>query len=226
VEYQGLSGGPIAAGEDEDGMLHRVAQGECVSSIAEDAGFLWETVWNHPTNSLLKSRRKDPNILLPGDVLFIPRRTVNEFSRATDMTHCFRLKREPCMLRLQVLDNDEIQANATYMLLVEGKVYQGITDSDGKLEHRIPANARAAKLVVGPHRQEYLLDLGELDPITEMTGVQGRLRNLDYYAGELDGQLNDETRQALKEFQLRQKLPTTGEPNQATREKLQEIHGS
>src|SRR5271165_350062 len=104
MDDQELSGGPVAA-SDGDGTLHTVVQGECVSSIAGQAGFLWETIWNHPANSQLKLLRKDPNVLLPGDLLFIPRKTPEKFTRATDMLHRFVLKGEPCYLRLQVLDD-------------------------------------------------------------------------------------------------------------------------
>ncbi len=225
MDDQELSGGPVAPSEG-DGTPHTVVQGECVSSIAGQTGFLWETIWNYPANSLLKSLRKDPNVLLPGDVIFIPRKIAKEIGCATETKHCFVLKGVPCLLRLQVLDNDEIQANVSYTLVVEGKVFQGTTDSEGKLVHPIPYNATSAKLIVGPQQREYLLDLGELDPITEMTGVQGRLRNLDYYAGDLDGQLNEETRLALEAFQAKETLSVTGAPDLPTREKLQKVHGS
>ena len=37
-----------------------VKAGDCVSSVAFERGFFWETVWNHPKNSELKAKRKDP----------------------------------------------------------------------------------------------------------------------------------------------------------------------
>ena len=51
---------------------HTVVQGECLSSIAAKAGFTVDALWNLPENAQLKSTRKDPNVLYPGDVVFVP----------------------------------------------------------------------------------------------------------------------------------------------------------
>ncbi|MFH1075402.1 MAG: hypothetical protein V1753_00935 [Pseudomonadota bacterium] len=49
-----------------------VKQGDCIESIAFKHGLFWETVWNHPNNQQLKQERKNPNILLAGDKVFVP----------------------------------------------------------------------------------------------------------------------------------------------------------
>ena len=51
---------------------HTVQEGECVSSIAHDYGLLPNTVWEYEENRTLRELRKNPNVLLPGDVLVIP----------------------------------------------------------------------------------------------------------------------------------------------------------
>jgi len=48
--------------------VHTVAQGEHLSGIAAKYGFQKvATIWEHPDNAGLKSKRKNPHILLPGD---------------------------------------------------------------------------------------------------------------------------------------------------------------
>ena len=209
-----------------DGLVHEVVQGECISSIAGQAGFLWETIWNHPANAQLKSGRKDPNILMPGDMVFVPRKTKKVVACATDRRHRFVRKGSGCVLRLQVLENDEVQSNVAYILVVDGMTFTGTTDEEGKLEHPIPSGAKSAKLIAGPQNREYVLGLGELDPITEVTGIQCRLRNLDYYDEDVDGELNEATKRALEMFQTHESLTVTGEPDTATRERLRDVHGS
>jgi peptidoglycan hydrolase-like protein with peptidoglycan-binding domain len=102
----------------------------------------------------------------------------------------------------------------------------GVTDSDGKLEVSIPCDAQRGKLIVGPDDTTIELALGTVDPITEMTGIQGRLNNLGYNCGEPDGVLNNSTKAALKHFQKKNNLETTGVPDGPTQQKLKEAHGS
>src|SRR5690606_17426642 len=52
---------------------HRVAQGECLSTIAHRFGLeSWKVLWDHPENAPLRERRKSPHVLLPGDVVAVP----------------------------------------------------------------------------------------------------------------------------------------------------------
>src|ERR1051325_629326 len=80
-------------------------QGDCISSIAYERGFFWETLWNHSRNSELKTRRKDPNVLMAGDSLFIPDLAVGEEAGATEGRHRFKLKGVPAKLRLRLIKN-------------------------------------------------------------------------------------------------------------------------
>lgn len=83
---------------------HKVQQGECVSSVAFDHGFFWETIWNHPNNSELKFKREDPNVIRNGDVIHIPDLRVKEESGGTESRHRFRVNGVPAKLHLRFLE--------------------------------------------------------------------------------------------------------------------------
>lgn len=82
---------------------YTVKQGDCLSSIAARHGLFWEKVWNHPKNSKLKEKRKDPNILYLGDVVFVPDKDKKEESGPTEQRHRFRKKGTPAKLRLRLM---------------------------------------------------------------------------------------------------------------------------
>src|SRR5215469_146831 len=72
---------------------HKVRQGEWVSKISAQYGITdWHRVWNHPNISDLRLKRKEPNVLNPGDLLFIPERELRVENRPTDAKHNFELK--------------------------------------------------------------------------------------------------------------------------------------
>ena len=74
---------------------HKVAAGESIISIAKDYGFFWKTVWEHGNNASLKEKRKNPNVLLEGDEVFIPEKQLKKVSKGADATHKFKRKGEP-----------------------------------------------------------------------------------------------------------------------------------
>src|SRR5262245_7656233 len=111
------------------------SSGDSVTSIAEPNGFRWQTVWAHPDHSERKSKRKDPNIIAPGDEVFIPDLTARHESRATESTHKFKRKGVPAMLKLRLTDvGGKPRKNEDYTLVIDGKIFTGKTDGDGKIE--------------------------------------------------------------------------------------------
>lgn len=218
-------GGPVGQGD------HVVQQGECIDSIANEQGFFWETLWNHPANKELRTVRSDPNALLPGDRVTVPELRRKSQSASTDARHRFRRRGIPARLKFQLLSPDgEPRAGLKYMLDIDGALHSGTTDGEGRLQVAIPPSAKVGKLMVfpaeGDEPEEYALALGELDPVSETSGVQARLNNLGIFCGEVDGVLGPRTRDALERFQRANGLAPTGEPDAATREKLRELHGS
>jgi len=205
-------------------IQHEVQPGECISSIAYEYGFFWETIWNHPNNAQLKKTRKDPNILAPGDLVFIPDKRLKDERRPTEQMHRFRVKSVPAKLRLQLFEGEVPRSNQTYELWINEKKVTGKTNANGVLTASIPPNATEGDLIIGPHREHYTLLFGYLNPVSDLSGVQARLNNIGYNCGEADGQMNEDTENALKAFQARFGLTETGVVDGPTRDKLDYLH--
>ncbi len=207
-------------------IRHEVTQGECLSSIAARYGFGWQTLWNDSANAELKKNRKDPNILFPGDVVMVPEVKARKESCASGALHSFVCKSTIEPIRIKFLDElDKPLANQKYELVIEGKTRTGSTNGDGELTEKIAPRVKSAKLFLGDDRREYTLQLGALDPITEVAGVQERLRNLGYDTGKPDGISGPQTSAAITAFQAEQGLEPTGEVNDDTLSALTDRHG-
>lgn len=217
--------GTQARGTGAEGDYHIVSQGECLASIAAARGLSWKTIWNHAQNRQLKAARRDPNVLMPGDRVYIPEKQVREQTAATDKRHRFVRKGVPSVLCLRILDGRQPRAHEDYTLEIDGRLYQGKTDGDGRIEHPIPPGAIRGTLILGKEGETYPLALGHIDPIEETTGVKARLNNLGYACGAADDQWDEQARAALRRFQKDHDLEETGECDQATRDKLKEAHG-
>ena len=88
---------------------YRVRAGDCIASIAERAGVSVETIWNHPQNEQLRRQRDDPNVLYPGDIVFVPEREPGSFSGACEQRHRFRRLGVPLRLRMRIMQFPEEQ---------------------------------------------------------------------------------------------------------------------
>ena len=206
---------------------YRVKAGDCISSISFEHGFFPDTVWNHPANAALKTQRGNPNVLAEGDIVIIPDKREKKEVRVTTAEHRFRKRGVPAKLRIQFRDNDVPRAVEPYQLTIDDQLkLSGSTDASGWLIVSIPPNARSGVLLlgVGKKQRRYRLELGQLDPADEIRGVQGRLINLGFECGPMDGELNDKTRNALRAFQALHNLEPSGELDAATRNKLRDLH--
>ena len=209
--------------------VHTVAQGECVSSIADKVGFCWETIWEHERNRAIRQKRRNPNALKPGDELFIPDPRRREESCSTTQRHTFRLKGVPVRFKLRVLNEQgEPRAGVPYKLDIDGKLTQGNLPEDGNLSEIIKPNAKKAKLTLTPPdgiQENYEFQLGYMTPVNDISGAKARLKNLGYYKGSITATMDGESAEALRQFQERAGLPMTGEVDEATQAALEQGHG-
>ena len=103
---------------------------------------------------------------------------------------------------------------------------EGTTDGDGLLTEQVPPDAGKGRIILGTGDEQEIMELriGHLDPITEITGIQGRLNGLGYNCGDADGVLGNMTRSALTQFQIDNDLEATGNPDDKTLELLGKKH--
>lgn len=213
---------------------HTVVPGDCFSSLAAQYGFAdYRTIYDDGANADLRGKRTNPNVLLPGDRVFIPERDETPQDCPTDGRHRFVVKRKTTRLRLVLKDRDGALANRPFKLSVAGEpVAEGSTDGSGLIDKPIPADAGAAVLEVqrtekaGSGFLRWQLQLGFLDPHDHLSGAQARLNNLGFFCGKVDGILGPRTARALRQFQKSQGLAVSGKLDGATAAKLRGGHDS
>src|SRR5688572_27156645 len=129
-------------------VTHTVEQGEHLAQIAEKYGFLdYMVIWNHPNNKALTSLRKNPNVLFPGDSLFIPDRREKKEPVPNTRVHWFKIKIPKLRLRIVIKDYDHKPIpNLDCELEVDGTVHALKTAQDGLLDKEIPASAKGGSL--------------------------------------------------------------------------------
>jgi len=217
---------------------HKVKQGEQFASIANKYGFKdWHTIYEHADNRELREKRPNPNVLHPGDIVTIPDKELKSFDGSTETRHRFRQLGGHLLLRLVVRRYGHPIVDKRYELRigesVSPAVYEGRTDSEGLVKQTIRTDATRGELIVwnddeDPPKKIFsrILNIGHLDPVEDITGVQARLRNLGYYHGAVDNDNGPETQAAVMAFQEKQGLEINGVIGDETRQKLLDEHGS
>lgn len=212
---------------------HPVSQGECLSVIADRYGFRWQDIWEHGNNEALRRERENPDVLLPGDLLYIPALEERTHGASTGRRHRAQRSSAGGWISLRLLDpNQQPIGNRPYTLEFGGQTRTGRTDQRGDLEIRIPTHVFHATLRVDPDPAveggsptHWPLQIGHLDPADYLTGVQARLNALGYDAGPVDGIFGPRTKGAVKRFQEGYHLDVDGIPGPITQGKLREVYG-
>lgn len=211
-------------------IQHTVKQGETTAGLAAEHGLFADTIWNDAANAELKKKRKDMNVLLPGDVLVIPDRRLKEVDKPDAGKHRFKRKGIPAHLKIRVFLRGKPCAGKSFSLFVNGREIKGVTDSDGRLDEMIDPSADSAVLALVDESLELEVQIGDLDPVDTLSGQKGRLNNLGYRAGDPAAPEEAETkaqfRSAVEEFQCDHALKVDGVCGPKTQAKLEEIHGS
>lgn len=207
-------------------MEYTVKAGDCLTSIAARFGFRdYRVIYEHPENAAFRKKRKNPNVIQPGDRLFIPDRGEKAVGCATGRAHRFTLKRPRKELRLVLIDPDgKPIGGKPYKLVVAGKTIEKRTGSDGVIHERVPVDAEEATLTIQGLTR--LLRIGDLDPMkdvgTSLRGIKARLTNLGFDTGGVEGTMDEDTRDAIRAFQEAHDMEPTGEVDDDLIAKLEE----
>jgi N-acetylmuramoyl-L-alanine amidase len=208
------------------GIWYTIAEGDCLWSIGEREGIAWKKIWLDSNNSELRSARANPNVLYPGDRIFIPDREERKLGVGTEKRHRFRSPREDFEVRIILRDVAHKPMSAVeYHFSVDGEAGESRqTGDDGVASETIRRQARDVELHlpwgVFPVR------LGVLDPANSVRGIQQRLLNLGIDPGPIDGIWGPLTKKAVVSFQEAESetLKMTGEPDAETIRHLRSLH--
>jgi LysM repeat protein len=216
---------------------YTVKQGDYLSKIAAQNGFSdYNTIWNDPNNADLKTQRQNPNVLYPGDQLYIPDKQTKDYSKPVDQQHTFKSTASPLKLRLKLARFYAPPiANTPCDLYVGGNLVKVTSDANGIVEQTIPKTAQDAKLTVHqqitvkdqslPNDFDITIKIGNLDPVDKLSGQVARLSNLGYYRQDLDQVDDPEFVSAVEEFQCDNGLTVDGDCGPQTQAKLKDVHG-
>jgi N-acetylmuramoyl-L-alanine amidase len=213
-------------------QAYSVEQGDDLTTIAKRFNFNdWRTIYFDAGNAAFRALRPDPFILFPGDVINIPDKQPKNEEAATGKSHKFYVHGMTRVLRLRLLDPfGEPFAEAPYRFFLGGQVVSDDkrTDKDGILSEDVPVDARAGNVSIQGFSWD--LAIGELNPIDNtddigVSGAQGRLLNLGYPVGKVDGKMGPQTAAAIEMFQRDMKLSATGELDVTTKRALVKAHG-
>lgn len=208
-------------------MIYIVKQGDCISSIAAKFGLFPDTISRHSNNTSFGDKNKELEILKPGDEIFVPEKGIREEGCGTEEKHSFRRLGVPAYFRIQLLDMElEPRASERVTFEIDGKSKWVTTDEDGWIEEPISPTAKEVILSIFEDEEELFYEfwLGELDPITEISGIQQRLCNLGFYHGRITGEINEETTYGIEGFQRFFDLEPDGKLTDTTIAQIEETH--
>ena len=211
---------------------HCVVQGECLASIAAENGFAsYKTIYEHSSNAALRAKRPDPNLIVAGDIVYIPEKANKNSGASVAKMNAFTIGAKQARLHLTLKgDEDKPLANKNYRLTLGDAIVTGKTDDKGVLDKPIDPKLRTAKLELFMQCEKpesiitWHLSVGHLDPVTTDTGIQARLRNLGYNVGKVDNIVGPRTKAAISAFQQIKGLAPSGHIDKATRDALKEQH--
>lgn len=202
-----------------------VRRGDHLPAIAHRLGLGPDEVWDHPKNAELRALRKDWHILAEGDILTIPPAKRKALPIFRGETNRYTARVPTIETRLRVADLVGPFANEAYVLEGLGTSAGGTTDGDGYLTISAPVTLRTLRVQFPDRKASLDLFLGDMAPISTISGVQMRLAHRGFLRSRATGELDDATVQALRAFQRSEHLEVSGAIDDATVAALKDAFG-
>ncbi|WP_437729816.1 peptidoglycan-binding domain-containing protein [Sorangium sp. So ce1335] len=210
-----------------------VRQGDYLTQLAHRRGFSAERVWEHPSNEALRRKRPSPEILQPGDVLYLPDAPETEGSLplTTGGQNRFtaRVPTVEIKLILKRADGTPVADEPFRVTGTGPEPFESTTDGAGLALFPVPAHLEEVSVSLDGVGLRYRVRIGHMDPADEPSGIIKRLAHLGYLptlevgeAGPSSGELTD----AVAAFQEAHGLAVTGTLDDATRDAIVQAHGS
>ncbi len=212
-----------------------VRQGDYLVKLGFLHGFDPEVVWNDAKNGDLKKLRGDHNILAPGDVVHLPAKSRKGSPVAKGTTNNYVAKVPKTTVHLRFNGDDGPLANEPYLIQGLGEQPTKKTDADGGISVEVPVHVREFQVFFTERYVIHTVEVGDMDPVDEPSGLRKRLQHLGYSHGWLpedssyhdsDESVTARDRQALMTFQTACGLTPTGALDEATKAELVKRHGS
>ncbi|MGR3983447.1 PGRP and LysM peptidoglycan-binding domain-containing protein [Pseudoalteromonas sp. 1181_04] len=214
---------------------HTVAQGETLLRIAREYGYKTSTaLYNHPSNAEFRALRPDPNLIYPGDVITIPPKKEKFMPLRANSLNTFVVQNEKEYFRLQVSydDGDDITGKRV-VLNIGSQTIDTVLQSDGLIEVELNNNDALTgnvdlylKAGETTPTKSFAVQIGNLDPIDTLSGVQGRCNLLGFDCGKVDGINGAKTKAGVKGFQFVHGLEVDAIAGEKTKAKLKQVYGS
>ncbi len=162
-------------------MMYKVQPGDYLSKIATQHGVAdWRVIYDHPNNASFRQLRPNPNLISPGDQLFIPDRGTKSLPAQTGSPARFRAHRARNTLQVKLLDHaGNPLANQACKLEYDGTSRPVTTDGSGVLRETVPPALSEALLIV--NGVSMTLAIGHLNPMDNAPdhGVSGVQRDAE-----------------------------------------------
>lgn len=198
--------------------IHRVEQGEYLALIAKNHGFsCWRSIYDHPDNASFKKKRPEPDLIYPDDKIAIPEIERKMESCEAGSKHTFKRASETIRLHVKIEDYAGVAISTTdYTLEFWNSKLDGTTSDTGVIDRPIPVGTGQVRITIWEDAEaskplmKMSLDVGDLNPIEHISGVQARLANLGINCGLIDGVMGPKTSAAVKIFQKQNALKVDG----------------
>jgi hypothetical protein len=209
-----------------------VRQGDYLARLAHIHGFDAGEVWNHEQNAALRELGRTPDVLAPGDVLYLPVKPKEGLAFSANTSNRYQAEVPKVKVSLIFKDDDRVLSDEPYEVHglgsegSSGQADERKTDADGRVNLELPVTAREVTVVFPRQNVAYEVRVGDMDPEAELSGIKKRLENLGFLVHEREGASDDEyLRGAVASFQKKSGLPATGTLDDATKKALKDAHG-